>query len=85
MPCIPLTVRDTEGKIVGSGFLCSRRGGRRCHVCKVRKATQECDYPKGGGTCDKPLCVQCAVKPARNVDYCPDHPNPQASLFERQP
>jgi hypothetical protein len=64
-----------DGKI--SGFVCGPRGKRRdvrsCAFCTTIH-TLLCDFKVGGKTCDKPLCARHAVKIAREVDYCPDHP-----------
>jgi hypothetical protein len=65
-------------------IVCTRgQRTRRCSTCGS-VADGLCDYPKGKGTCDKPLCRGCAVHPdgKPEVDYCPDHPQPQPSLFD---
>lgn len=62
----------------GTYFACSR-GQRRntCEQCRRRPSAKQCDYPlkgpKGGTTCDRHLCDQCAVKQGPNRDYCGVH------------
>jgi len=71
MPCEHVTIENRR-MIVCTG----RRGRRQCSACKNAWASLECDYPdakKKSGTCDKPLCTECAVKMGENLDYCPHH------------
>lgn len=56
-----------------------------CEVCNQREHTRLCDYATGTGivtsadfqevtiTCDKKMCVKCAVNLWINCDVCPDH------------
>jgi RNA polymerase subunit RPABC4/transcription elongation factor Spt4 len=44
-----------------------------CRFCHRREATQLCDYPMGGKTCDKPICKECATVVGPDLDFCPDH------------
>lgn len=60
-----------------SGFICYGRGRSRpsrCTVCGRPYAERECDHagPRGG-TCNKRLCVVCAVVVGENLDHCPSH------------
>lgn len=39
-------------------------------------ANRLCDFAqpqKASGTCDKPLCTNCAVSAGPDRDFCPDH------------
>lgn len=52
-----------------------------------RHAPLQCDWPvpeRKSGTCDKPICSDCARHVADDVDYCPFHrgdpPKTQAEL-----
>jgi len=76
--------RSPDGQV--DAIICSRTRRRRCHVCRAW-ASLECDYPdskRRTGTCDKPLCVNCAQKGSGGRDYCPSHPwqKKQVPLFE---
>lgn len=52
---------------------------KRCSVCGGLGASKLCDFPvedgtsPATGTCDKPLCVECAVHREPDSDYCPGH------------
>jgi hypothetical protein len=73
MPCIPIQMPGGATAIVCTG----RRGRRRCSACKNAWASLECDFPtpsRKSGTCDKPLCTDCAIKMGEDLDYCPHHP-----------
>lgn len=68
MPCIPTTLPGGQRAIV-----CTSRGSRpRCVACG-RPAGQLCDWKVGDGTCDKPICASCSVRPAPEKDLCPEH------------
>lgn len=57
-----------------TAIVCSR-GQRplRC-VCCGRPADRLCDFVlEGGRTCDRAICAQCTDRPARGVDFCPEH------------
>lgn len=73
MPCVPFQTKDGLRGIACTG----RRGRRRCNNSPcIRWATLECDYPDGkrkSGTCDKPLCAECAVHFGEDTDFCPSH------------
>lgn len=70
------------------GFLCGTRGGKKrthppCSACGGAGGGLECDSPRaGGGTCDKPLCVRCAIQVRhQNKDFCPVHLREPAPLI----
>ena len=56
-----------------------------CEVCHERHYSKLCDHATGTGivtsldfqemtvTCDKKLCIECAVTIWANCDVCPDH------------
>lgn len=55
-----------------TAIVCGPR--RRC-ACG-RRATLLCDWKvptKKSGTCDAPVCVDCAVSPAAGKDLCRKH------------
>lgn len=59
----------------GTAIVCM--GGKRpvrCHFCG-RTHTKLCDYPRGQGTCDLPLCDEHARSVGPNRDYCFNHPH----------
>lgn len=58
-----------------SVIACSRERKRQCVECKA-PASRLCDAKLSGGTCDRPLCVGCAVPAGRGVDLCPRHGDP---------
>ncbi len=84
------TVRLPDGV---AAIVCSGRGRRRKRCACGGLTVALCDYPiqlrdREGDvpekTCDKPLCTRCAVRVAKNVDYCREHPLPkgaQLTLF----
>ena len=50
-----------------------------CSVCHARRATCLCDFPAPRvrldvrrGSCDRPLCRECAIHLAGDIDICPD-------------
>ena len=59
----------------GSGaIVCDRTKPKQC-ACG-RRATRLCDWKvdtRRSGTCDKPLCANCAFEPAPEKDLCSDH------------
>lgn len=58
----------------GTAIVCSRRQRRRrCPFCHKRDATKLCDHPTGSGTCDAPMCENCATVVGLDRDLCPDH------------
>jgi hypothetical protein len=74
MPDIAFTTPDGL-----TGF--ARVGNRPRVRCSnkpcVRWAPLRCDFPtptRKSGTCDKPLCKQCAVSVGEDLDHCPSHP-----------
>lgn len=53
-----------------------------CVFCKSNQATKLCDFPTGvikttidfktyRMTCDRPICDNCAVNIAEDVEFCP--------------
>lgn len=63
-----------------TAIVCSARRRDRC-ACG-RPGTLLCDWkvPKRrSGTCDKPICQECATSPAPGKDLCPSH----AEAFEQ--
>jgi len=55
-----------------------RRPLRRCIVCGCPEtwvSMRLCDGPalRGPGTCDRPVCVDCAYHVEPDTDYCPQH------------
>lgn len=78
MPC--RYYRSDDGQV--TGIICSsRRRSRACSVCK-RPSDRLCDYPDTkhkSGTCDKPLCSECARHVGPDRDHCPSHLQPTAS------
>lgn len=73
MPCTTHILASGQRAIVCTG----RRGRKRCSACKTGWASLECDFPtpaRKSGTCDKPLCAECAVRKGENLDFCPHHP-----------
>ncbi|MGH6887973.1 MAG: hypothetical protein ACREHF_02050 [Rhizomicrobium sp.] len=76
MPCIRITLPD--GTVALAKV--ARAPQKKCSVCGDR-AGLLCDYPVRGHTCDKPLCSNCAVHKADDIDWCPGHgPVPQLAL-----
>lgn len=72
MPCDPF--RGDDGQVVG--IVCTR--GRRRQKCGAegcsRTASLLCDGPpgpRGGKTCDAPICPAHAVHVGRDRDLCP--------------
>jgi len=71
MPCDHIVL--TNG---AHGFLCSRggrRSERKCAHCGA-SASLQCDYPiesRRSGTCDKHLCMRCAIRLPVDRDFCP--------------
>lgn len=79
MPCQRFKYGDIEGFVCSRG---DREKPRVCAVCKLHPATRLCDYPmprRKSGTCDKPLCADCASSGAvrrldgDTFDLCPKH------------
>lgn len=72
MPCRTVDLGNGVRAIV-----CSRENRpRKCDICG-RRGSKLCDFPlngaKTGKTCDRSLCVKCAVHKAPDTDYCPAH------------
>lgn len=61
----------------GYAIVCRRDRRKPCIVCG-RPSSKLCDFPltggKAGKTCDRPLCVRCAVHVGTDSDFCPSHP-----------
>ena len=65
---------------IPGGFVvaCTRGKARvMCEICKQRPVAKLCDYPlvgaKAGQTCDRKLCLGCAVHTGPDQDLCPAH------------
>lgn len=61
----------------GNMIICSRSSrAKRCEICG-KPGGKLCDFPlsgpKSGKTCDRSLCVACAVHVDPDIDYCPAH------------
>lgn len=60
----------------GRAIVCgSSQRAKRCVGCGQR-ASRECDWKvksHRSGTCDLPICANCAVAPAPEKDLCPAH------------
>lgn len=71
-----------------TAIVCSRgRRGKKPKACAFcgKPSSLLCDFKRrapeiSGGvqrlvdkTCDKPLCVACAVSVGEDLDHCPDH------------
>lgn len=70
MPCQHVTLAD-GGRAIVCG---SRPPSARC-ACGDR-APLLCDWKTPGerkGTCDRPICANCATSPAPGKDLCPQH------------
>lgn len=80
MPCTPFNVPG-----VGTGIVCTRGKPKRCKCGAV--ATRLCDWKvpgKKSGTCDEPLCANCASEPAPGKDLCPTHAAEWKERLERR-
>lgn len=58
----------------GHAIVCTGEKRQRCKC--GRPATLLCDWKvpaKRSGTCDAPICEQCATSPAPDKDLCPTH------------
>lgn len=58
-----------------TGFVCGSDRRPKCVKCR-KPARLLCDWKvrtTRSGTCDKPVCESCSVKPAPGKDLCPDH------------
>ena len=69
-----------------SGFVCTRR--RRVRNCSVAgcvgKGARLCDFPKVGGTCDKPICLTHARRIGPDRDYCPLHDTKEEGMPDQE-
>jgi hypothetical protein len=52
-------------------IVCTRGGGKRCKCGAA--APFLCDHPKGGKTCDAPLCAKCARTVGPEQHRCHAH------------
>lgn len=74
-----------------TGLACSR-SKRRPKCCKCgQPSSRLCDFVTVPGehhvrdqTCDKPLCLACAIKGANGEDYCPDHKLPAGAQLKME-
>jgi hypothetical protein len=58
----------------GAAIVCTTGRAKRC-ACG-RRAPLLCDWKvaeRKSGTCDAPICAQCATSPAPGKDLCPGH------------
>jgi hypothetical protein len=60
-----------------SAIICGKHYGRikRCWHCGAQ-SVKLCDGPRADnrrGTCDRPLCGQCAIHVPPDLDFCRDH------------
>lgn len=58
----------------GVAIVCGGHARRRCRC--GRQATLLCDWKvatRRSGTCDAPICTNCARSPAPNKDLCAEH------------
>lgn len=63
----------------GAAIVCSSGQAKRCRC--GRRADLLCDWKvpaRRSGTCDVPICSNCAISPAAGKDLCPAH----AEAFE---
>jgi hypothetical protein len=81
MTCTHVTLPGGTRAIV-----CSSVTERPCSGCG-RRADLLCDWKvpsRKSGTCDKPICKDCATSPAPDKDICPAHaPDLKAWLAAR--
>ena len=68
-------------KIGNTVAIVCTRGQRRRRCACGRLATKLCDFPRGRGTCSKPLCEACAVAVGPDRDHCPDHGAPAQGVL----
>jgi len=69
----------------GKGIICT--SGRRKRCACGKPATLECDWKvktRRSGTCDAPICAQCAMSPAPDKDLCPTHAKDFAAWQEKR-
>ncbi len=79
MPCT--SVRLPGG---GAAIVCTTTPRCGCG----RSAPLLCDWKvpsKKSGTCDKPICSQCATSPAPGKDLCPTHAQAWKAWKEGRP
>jgi hypothetical protein len=70
MPCVLFQHNGARG------ILCVRGvRPRRCAYCQ-NIATVLCDWPKGRGTCDRPMCQGCALEVDVDLHQCRAHARP---------
>lgn len=67
MGCEPFQTESARG------FICTRgrKTRKKCGCGKV--ATLLCDAPATKGTCDAPICMQCAISVGPDLHHCPAH------------
>lgn len=72
MPCLPIQVNGARG------FMCTRGAAPKVKRCKHcgQPATLLCDWPRGSGTCDAPICIRCAVTVDADLHQCQAHSVP---------
>jgi len=74
-PCNFIDLGNGASAIVCTRGSVSQKVNSRCACGRV--ANLLCDYPlkgpKAGKTCDRPLCMLCAIRVSVGKDYCPAH------------
>lgn len=69
-----------------TAFVCGPKPKTKPCPCGSGKgATQLCDAPVEGGTCDAPLCKVCTSSPAPGVDHCPAHAEKPVAPVKKAP
>lgn len=65
-------------QLPGGGVIitCTRERKRRCYSCSAPNASLSCDG------CDHVLCTNCAVSPAKDLDFCPSCFTPAFEYFK---
>lgn len=79
MVCRRFRLKDSAGRVIGGGFVCSR--GERVELCSSvgcgGVAEFGCDYLLGGRrageACERALCAACRIETPDGRDLCPAH------------
>jgi hypothetical protein len=70
MPCVSFQVDGMRGIVCGRGLK-----PRRCAYCG-HLAEFACDWPKGKGTCSRPMCAAHSLEVDKDLHQCRDHAVP---------